>query len=157
MYYITINGIYNFCMKERFFKTAAILSLIVVLSAFRSGPVQQFDAVLDHERSVVVLSWSVSSLDQVSYFWVERKLSSQLGFHRMEDSVIRITQNIRNSPPDVFTFTDNTLYKSNLTEDVQYRLVVMMTNNEVHEMDRTIQFTTSAVRRTWGSIKSMFQ
>ncbi|MEM1096793.1 MAG: hypothetical protein AAGJ10_19515 [Bacteroidota bacterium] len=56
-----------------------------------------------------------------------------------------------------YTYVDDQVYKSN-SQQIGYRLEVVY-DNGVRQILRTqnVDYTSTAVRRTWGSIKAMFQ
>jgi len=57
----------------------------------------------------------------------------------------------------VYTYVDDQVYKNN-SQQIGYRLEVVY-DNGVRQILRTqnVDYTSTAVRRTWGSIKAMFQ
>lgn len=56
-----------------------------------------------------------------------------------------------------YTYVDDQVYKNN-SQQIGYRLEVVY-DNGVRQILRTesVDYTSTAVRRTWGSIKAMFQ
>lgn len=107
-------------------------------------------------QTEVVLTWSINDLSEVDKFEVHRKWLNGR-FELIENSVIQIDPAIRRNPPAQFEFKDSQLYKNNSADNVEYVLHIHMTNGTKFEAHRHVQYTTSTVRRTWGSIKSMFQ
>ena len=57
----------------------------------------------------------------------------------------------------MYTYVDDQVYKNN-SQQIGYRLEVVY-DNGVRQVLRTenVDYTSTAVRRTWGSIKAMFQ
>jgi len=57
----------------------------------------------------------------------------------------------------VYSFRDNQVYKST-SEKLDYRLQVVYTNG-LREVitTKSVNYTSTAIRRTWGSLKAMFQ
>ncbi len=56
-----------------------------------------------------------------------------------------------------YTYEDGQLYKA-ASEPVDYRLVAIFTDGSRKNLyEAKINYTPTAVRRTWGSIKAMFQ
>ena len=57
----------------------------------------------------------------------------------------------------VYTYRDNQVYKSG-SEKVDYQLWAVYTSG-VREVvaTKSVNYTSTAVRRTWGSLKAMFQ
>jgi hypothetical protein len=126
----------------------------ILLMGFASSPLNTFSVVVN--QSEVVLTWNVNDLSGIEKFEVHRKWRSN-SFERIPDADVVVDETLRQNPPSQFEFVDNSLYKTANIEDVEYVLRIRMTNGQSFETHRNVQFTTSAVRRTWGSIKSMFQ
>ena len=56
-----------------------------------------------------------------------------------------------------YQFKDDQVYKS-ASEQVDYRLEVVFTNGLRQQIaEKKVNYTPTAIRRTWGSIKAMFQ
>lgn len=136
-----------------------VFVIILVLMGFSTSPINTFSIVVNNAE--VVLNWSVSDLSQVHKFEVYRKWehnrSGKNDFVKLDDSEIIVNAAMRRNPPPYFEYIDNQLFKGENGNDVEYVLYIYMTDGTRHEIHRHIQYTTSAVRRTWGSIKSMFQ
>jgi len=130
-----------------------------LLMGFTNSPLSKFNVVVNNAD--VVLTWSADDLTSVDKFEVYRKWehnrSGKNEFEKLEDSEIQLTRAIRTNPPPYFEYIDNQLFKAETGTDVEYVLYIYMTDGSRHEEHRHVQYTTSAVRRTWGSIKSMFQ
>ncbi len=58
----------------------------------------------------------------------------------------------------LYTFNDNSVYKQAQSEDIAYQLKAVR-KDAVREVvrEKTAQYVSTAARRTWGSIKAMFQ
>jgi hypothetical protein len=141
-------------MKGRTLQYLLPALLAVVLMGFASSPLNTFSVVVN--QSEVVLTWNVNDLSGIEKFEVHRKWRNN-SFERIADADVVVDETLRQNPPAQFEFIDNSLYKTANIEDVEYVLRIRMTNGQSFETHRNVQFTTSAVRRTWGSIKSMFQ
>lgn len=141
---------------SRFFAFIAVLFLLV---GFTGSPLSTFSVTVNNAE--VVLNWNVNDLSNVHKFEVYRKWehnrSGKNEFVKLDDSEVIITSAVRRNPPPYFEYIDNQLFKGENGTDVEYVLYIYMTDGTRHESHRHIQYTTSAVRRTWGSIKSMFQ
>ena len=141
-------------MKERIHNLLPISLFAVLLLGFTTSPLNMFNVVVN--QTEVVLTWSINDLSEVDKFEIHRKWMNGR-FELIEGSVTNIDNNIRRNPPAQFEFKDTQLYKNNSADNVEYVLHIHMTNGSKFEAHRNIQYTTSTVRRTWGSIKSMFQ
>ncbi len=103
----------------------------------------------------IVATWKLSDMSSVTQFELERKMnsSSWVLIHKLE-----ITDAILASGKKEFQFTDTDVYKNGETQALaEYKLKVKHKDHTSREITAQVQYTTSAVRRTWGSIKSMFQ
>jgi hypothetical protein len=109
-------------------------------------------------QNVISLKWSVANLDNINRFEIERKMHTD-DWKILPDSRLDITSEMKNIQQKEFEYTDSDVFKTNSNQVmIQYRLRVVQNNGLVAESQITqVQYTTSAVRRTWGSIKSMFQ
>jgi len=135
------------------------ITILLVLMGFSPSPLSTFSVVVSNAD--VVLNWNVNDLSHVHKFEVYRKWehnrSGKNEFVKLDDSEVEITSAMRRNPPPYFEYTDTQLFKGENGSDVEYVLYIYMTDGTRHEVHRHVQYTTSAVRRTWGSIKSMFQ
>lgn len=110
----------------------------------------------------VVVQWEVKNPALVNSFLLERTIKNgsqgSNGTKTLNQSCIR-----RVGSSNVFQCKDSDLYKdlngeTSSTEHVSYRLSAQHTDGKTYFYDEaSTEFTTNAVRRTWGSIKAMFQ
>ncbi len=100
------------------------------------------------------LEWRMVSDTAVNEFHVFRKMSHDSEFVKLGD-VGRLASYVN---PRIYTYVDRNVFKSPASsEPVQYELRAV-TQGGVVTLGRTeINYTSTGVRRTWGSIKSMFQ
>lgn len=148
-------------MKERFTYLPILLVSMFLLSATTSLQLTHFSVKPNPlNESEVIVEWSVNNLSDVTRFELHRKIPSRANrYERLFDADITVTADMRSNPPSSFQFTDNTLYKSStVADEAFYILRVVRQNGQILESpEERVQYTTSATRRTWGSIKSMFQ
>jgi len=107
--------------------------------------------------SVIIVVWDIKNLDLVTDYSLERSVNgNSSGFQNLNKSNCNQTGN-------QFRCEDRDLYKGSTdqtaaTERVSYRLQVTHPDGIPHlYFTAEESYTTNAVRRTWGSIKSMFQ
>lgn len=114
--------------------------------------VQESPAALNE----IVATWKVSTLDDIREFELSRKMNSSdwVVVHK-----VQVTDAMVASGKKDFEYIDRDVYKSGANQAIaEYRLKVSGRNNvTLGVYDAQVSYTTSAVRRTWGSIKSMFQ
>lgn len=141
------------------FHSLRFLSLVLFTTIFMVAATPAYQIEFKVQEGVnlneIIASWNVSSLDGIAEFELERKMNNGNWsvIHKLQ-----ITGAILASGKREFTFTDTNVYKSAESAAIaEYRLRVRHSDNTTRELHAQVQYTTSAVRRTWGSIKSMFQ
>jgi len=108
-------------------------------------------------RNEVVVSWTAANAEHVSGFRIARSIRTETNY-----VVIHATQIHAGDIPSggrEFRFVDNGVFKPGDGADaVFYKLLVDYRNGSVDERGPvSVNYTSTAIRRTWGSIKSMFQ
>ncbi len=128
-----------------------ITSLLLVLSSsafsdiFKTGSLQ---ATSDGVN--VTLHWITDDETNVARFEVERSS----GF---DNSFVTIAT-VDPKGPSLYEFVDNSAFRRVATL-YQYRIKVVFSNGAmpVYSQTVSVSHTVSGVRRTWGSIKSLFR
>ena len=106
----------------------------------------RFDVVLD--EGVPVVEWAAQSEDDLDRYEIE--VSAELGART------RIVEVEPLGAQHPYVFRDDDLYKG--AEMVQYTLYAVLDDGGRQLVgSKQIAYTPTAVRRTWGSIKAMFQ
>lgn len=130
-----------------------LLASILLLFVFCVGTLlanvvfSRFDART--EGNNIVVSWQASVESDISEYVLERKTLYDAQFIEMA----RFQPHGTNS---LYTYRDDRVFKVQ-SEQVSYRLRIINTDNSFVVTDAiTIDYTPTAVRRTWGSIKAMF-
>ncbi|MEZ4701877.1 MAG: hypothetical protein R2834_16180 [Rhodothermales bacterium] len=130
------------------------LTLFVLLSAFSpqpAGKVQLAFFRVSEDPGGMVVSWQVDTEDEVKEYELLR--------------MTRFTNNrfvkVESFPPHgvnkAYSFKDSQIFKAS-TEQVDYQLEVVYANGQREQLAREqVNYTSTAIRRTWGSIKAMFQ
>ena len=145
----------NSLQKFLFLFVAALLLVSTVWGQTHDN-LRHFSAKEDGSYTVII-EWEVVDSEVISDYVLERSLSgSSSDFQNFN---IRCIQSGRS-----YRCEDTELYKGSTEEtaatgSVSYRLKVTHTDGTPHVYFQTdtVEYTTNAVRRTWGSIKSMFQ
>lgn len=102
------------------------------------------------EGSDVVVSWQASVETDVQTYVLERKTRFDVQFRELA----RVPATGANK---LHEYRDTKIYKT-AGEQVQYRLRVVYADQTFVAVDPiSVDYTPTAVRRTWGSIKAMFQ
>ncbi|MCS7155341.1 MAG: hypothetical protein N2561_08560 [Bacteroidetes bacterium] len=95
------------------------------------------------------VTWRVTEQAGVRRFILERKAAGEEQFRE-------IFQTPPN-PTGTYEFVDESLARSGLDGLVKYQLLVEGAEGRLLLKQIDANYTTTAVRRTWGSIKAMFQ
>jgi hypothetical protein len=131
----------NFIFLGFVFFFAAAMPFSVSLSRFEAR-------VLGEEVNVF---WQVNDEQTVREYVLERKAQYDVGFKEIK----RQTSDGRNR---LYQFRDTDLYKATVSEQVQYRIRIVEKDGNVTTSNvLNANYTPTAVRRTWGSIKAMFE
>lgn len=128
--------------------TAFFLAFLFVI-ALQAGTRVTNLTVTTEGRDINV-SWEMIDQSGVHHFNVERRTSDQESFTRINSRSIPL------DPSRRYEFVDRTVYKQE-NAIVFYRIAIVETNGSTHYSDHIPLGKISSVRRTWGSIKSMFR
>lgn len=100
----------------------------------------------------LVITWQAKAEDGLKEYVLERRTPFTNG--EFKEVKQRFQPHGIGKP---YRFRDDQLYKS-LDNEVDYRLYAVYQNNERQRLaEQKINYTSTSVRRTWGSIKAMFQ
>ncbi len=120
--------------------------------------VQEVDIKAEEGETVIVILWTVENNDLIADYSLERSISDNSSGYQ------NLNRNSCTQTGNSFRCEDRDLYKGSTdqtaaTGSVSYRLWVTHRDGSSHLYFTAdnISYTTNAVRRTWGSIKSMFQ
>ena len=98
----------------------------------------------------VIISWKTIDETNVREFQIDR--------HSNDDPEYKLIGTIPAAHLSMYSFRDQTAFRKT-TSVYYYRLVIVYTDNttQIVPGEASIDHTVSGVRRTWGSIKSMFR
>ncbi|NCP84906.1 MAG: hypothetical protein GW823_08425 [Bacteroidetes bacterium] len=106
--------------------------------------------------SEIQLNWVVSQEKDVDFYSVRRKMSHQTDFQELAD--IQLNEGVDNLDGRIYQYTDKNVFKTTSTaEPVIYALYAIEGGSSKFVAQVDVNYTTTTVRRTWGSIKAMFQ
>jgi hypothetical protein len=124
---------------------------VTAFSGLFSGGVQIRFFKIDEEGSDLVVSWQTDQESEVREFELQRMTR----FTNNQFVKIQSIEPHGTSKP--YIFRDDQIFKSS-SEQVDYRLEVIYINGVREQLAREqVNYTSTAIRRTWGSIKAMFQ
>ncbi len=127
-----------------FFFAAAFL----VASSFLSVRLRYFNT--DYDTGVITVTWEAEVESDVKTYELYRKSAQAEDFSKVaEVSVHGVNTQ--------YLVRDDKMYKSPVAI-VDYRLEVVLTNGLRQRIaERKVNYTPTAIPRSWGSIKAMFQ
>lgn len=124
-----------------------LLVLLLTSAAFAGAYLDYFQARSEGEN--VKLEWKTGDETNIHHFSIERRTH--------QTSFAEITQIQPKGSNSYYTFTDQSVYKSN-SVIFTYRLKIVDNNNQAtYSSEAAVSPNISGVKRTWGSIKAMFR
>ena len=136
----------------KFYSLLIIIALPLLMAAgHRTGDVQLSFFRVETLQSDLVISWQSQLEVEVKSYELQRM--TRLTNNRF----VKVTTLDPHGIDKSYIFRDTQVFKSP-SEPVDYRLEVVYVNGLREELARKqINYTSTAIRRTWGSIKAMFQ
>ena len=131
-------------------------ALLLLLAPFFVGAalfagtrVTRFD--VQREGNNLVISWQSDVENDVREYELHRRTPNSSDFRRIKTVAAH-------GSGKLYRYIDDQVYK-NAADMVDYRLDVVYQDGskEIGVRSYSINYTSTAVRRTWGSIKAMFQ
>lgn len=98
----------------------------------------------------ITLQWTTEDESGVARFEIEREAEGDAGFQTIASVDAR--------GPSLYQYVDRTVFRKSATM-YYYRVKIVYSNGSlpVYTASIPVSHTVSGVRRTWGSIKSMFR
>ena len=132
---------------NRLLLVISFLLVFLVGTALANVVFSRFDART--EGTNVVVSWESSVETDVKEYVLERKT-------RFDAQYVEMARFQPHGTNSLYTYRDDRVFKMQ-AEQISYRLRIIGTDNNFVVTDAiTVDYTPTAVRRTWGSIKAMF-
>ncbi len=105
---------------------------------------------VEHEDNAFAIAWESEEEQDVASYELYRKTSFAVEF-------VQIGTADPHGIDKAYTIQDDQVYKA-ASEQVDYRLEVVF-NDGVRQLlaEKKVNYTPTAIRRSWGSIKAMFQ
>jgi hypothetical protein len=141
-------------MKVYKYILLSVFSLLILAAT----PVflQDFNAEIpDPTKNEIQLTWIVQEQPGVMHYTVKRKM--------IRDSEFVLVNTVQPKPglsnPKEYVYIDKNVFRNQSNaEPVLYHLYVNYTNGDKTRIGETeVNYSSTAIRRTWGSIKAMFQ
>jgi|AntRauTorcE11898_2_1112593.scaffolds.fasta_scaffold05772_4 hypothetical protein len=134
--------------------------LILLLVAAGSVELKEFSAQISTKNNTeVVVNWVVEEDSEGMVYVLKRKLSHEDDFTpltQLDHEQGEFSMNGRS-----YSFTDSNVFKGNQSSDAVIYALYTKDNSGSNSLtflsQANVNVTTTAVRKTWGSIKAMFQ
>lgn len=128
-----------------------LLFLLMGASAGFYGVRLSFFNVENDAGQNFIISWQMEEESDVREYEIHRRSI------RSNGDFVKLQTIPAHGPNKTYTFKDDQVYKS-ASEQVDYRLEAVF-NNGLRQIlvSKSVNYTPTAIRRTWGSIKAMFQ
>lgn len=106
---------------------------------------------VDRENNDMVVTWESAAEDGLAHYEVQRKTPFT------NNQYVLVAKTSPHGTKRVYRVMDDQVYKMS-NEQVDYRLEAVYGNGVREELaSQSVSYTPTTVRRTWGSIKAMFQ
>lgn len=128
-----------------------VFLLVLTGASVFSGRVRLSAFDIREEGPDFVITWQSELEEDVRQFEIARKTPFS------NDQFVRVYEVSAHGTNLVYTFRDSQVFKSG-GDQVDYQLEAVYMNG-VREViqSRSMNYTSTAIRRTWGSLKAMFQ
>ncbi len=134
---------------KRFLYLTLILFCLTAFSG--QGTVRMSFFKVEEDNGDLVVSWQTEEELDVREYELQRMTRFTNG------QFVKVESLSPHGPAKSYLFRDEQIFKSS-SEQVDYRLEVIYTDGVRQQLAREqVNYTSTAIRRTWGSIKAMFQ
>jgi hypothetical protein len=130
--------------------TPILFILLTGAALYSTGVTLSSPFQVEPEGTDFVATWQTSSEIAVRSFEVHRKMATT------NDQWVLVESVAARGSGSSYRVRDDQIFKS-LSELIDYRLQAVWENGAREEISLTeVNYTPTAIRRTWGSIKAMF-
>lgn len=125
-------------------------ALVLTAASFGYGVKLEYFQVVPEGRDFVI-KWQMETEDEVRGYELTRRTPYS------NQQFVKVQELSAHGTGIPYQFRDDQVYKS-ASDQLDYRLEVVYENGlrEV-VLTQSVNYTSTAIRRTWGSIKAMFQ
>ncbi len=135
-------------------RIASLILLVLLLGAFTAHPVGTVRMAffrVSEEAAGMMITWQVELEDGVRTYELMRRTRFTNG------RFVSVASLQPHGAGRSYTFRDDQIFKAS-AEQVDYLLEVVYTDGLREQLaQEQVNYTSTAIRRTWGSIKAMFQ
>lgn len=142
------------CRKNIAFLFAAGLISLFVLTA-STIVIKEFRAEIpDPVKNEIHVKWTVDEVPGVMHYVLKRKMVRDTDFL----TIAEIQPQTGSLVNREYIYIDKNVFRTTSSEPVVYELYVKYTNGDSNYIGQAeVFYSSTAIRRTWGSIKAMFQ
>lgn len=136
---------------RRYLTSLALLIVVSAASPWSAGKVQLTFFRVSEDPVGMIVTWQVDEEEEVREYELQRMTRFT------NNRFVKVESFLPHGIDKSYTFKDTQIFKAS-TEQVDYQLEVVYTNGLRELLAREqVNYTSTAIRRTWGSIKAMFQ
>ncbi len=144
---------FKFYMKDtiRITLAVALAFAVMAFAGYMLPNIDDFDAeISDTNDDEIVLTWSNSDQSQLNSYEIYRRMDHEDNFRKITEKSIQSHGS--------YEYVDQSVFRGQRQGNtVSYRLKGDLNGGIETLAETDINYTSSGVRRTWGSIKRMFQ
>ena len=135
-------------------RTTCLIMLVLLLGAFTANPagtVRMAFFRVNEEAAGMTVTWQVELEEGVRTYELLRRTRFT------NDRFVSVASLAPHGAGRSYTVRDDQIFKAS-AEQVDYLLEVVYTDGLREQLaQEQVNYTSTAIRRTWGSIKAMFQ
>ncbi len=132
-------------------KTALVAFLAILITGAALSDVRLKYFNVDRDGNALAATWETEQENQVQRFEVFRKAGFDADF-------VLVGQSNGHGINLQYKVMDDQVYKVGSSDFIDYRLEVVFDNGVRKRLaEKKVNYTSTAIRRSWGSIKAMFQ
>ncbi len=136
---------------RRYLAGLAFLVILVAASPMSTGKVQLSYFRVTEDPGGMIVTWQVETEEEVREYELQRMTRFT------NNRFVKVESFQPHGIDKSYSFKDTQIFKAS-SEQVDYQLEVIYSNGQRELLAREqVNYTSTAIRRTWGSIKAMFQ
>jgi len=126
-----------------------LLAVFLVAFSFKSVQLRYFNT--ENDAGDILVTWEAEQEADVKTYELFRKPA-------YGDELVRVAQIPAHGENEQYFVRDDKIYKSSTFAYVDYRLEAVLNSGvRMKVVERQVNYTSTAIRRSWGSIKAMFR
>jgi len=127
----------------------SLIAFFIVAASSNSVQLRYFNT--ENDAGVILVTWEAEQETDVKTYELFRKPAHG-------DELVKVAQVPAHGEDVRYFVRDDKIYKSSTFAYVDYRLEAVLNNGvRLKVIERQVNYTSTAIRRSWGSIKAMFR